>query len=91
MGSTARSAAADDHVHDPALPVRIASPRGWRAAERAQELIGHANERTASGIYTHVMKRKNDDSGDDRRARRSFEPRGNIRDTSDDAAAETRA
>jgi Phage integrase family len=32
--------------------------------KRAQELMGHASERTTLGIYTHAMRRKRDDSAD---------------------------
>jgi integrase len=32
--------------------------------KRAQEILGHASERTTLGIYTHAMRRKSDDSAD---------------------------
>jgi Phage integrase family len=32
--------------------------------KRAQEILGHASERTTLGIYTHSMRRKHDDSAD---------------------------
>ena len=32
--------------------------------KRAQEILGHASERTTLGIYTHAMRRKHDDSAD---------------------------
>jgi integrase len=32
--------------------------------KRAQELLGHASERTTLGIYTHALRRQHDDSAD---------------------------
>jgi integrase len=32
--------------------------------QRAQEILGHASERTTLAIYTHAMRRTRDDSAD---------------------------
>ena len=32
--------------------------------KRAQEILGHASERTTLAIYTHSMRRTHDDSAD---------------------------
>jgi hypothetical protein len=38
--------------------------RGRVPLKRAQEILGHASERTTLAIYTHNMRRTHDDSAD---------------------------
>jgi integrase len=53
--------------------------------KRAQEILGHASERTTLGIYTHAMRRQHDDSADKIAALAGL---GNKRETTGDAATE---
>jgi integrase len=54
--------------------------------KRAQELLGHASERTTLAIYTHTLRRKHDDSADKIAALAGLA--GNNRETTDDEASE---
>lgn len=54
--------------------------------KRAQELLGHASDRTTLGIYTHAMRGQHDDSADKMAALAGLA--GNKRETSDDSTSE---
>jgi len=53
--------------------------------KRAQEILGHASERTTLSIYTHSMRRTHDDSADKIAILAGLSPPlsdlGNFRDT----------
>jgi hypothetical protein len=46
--------------------------------KRAQEILGHASERTTLAIYTHAMRRTHDDSADKIAILASLAPAPNI-------------
>lgn len=54
--------------------------------KRAQEILGHASERTTLGIYTHAMKGQHDDSADKMAALAGLA--GNKRETNGDVGTE---
>lgn len=60
--------------------------------KRAQEILGHASERTTLAIYTHSMRRTHDDSADRIAALAGLsgpvDHLGNIRETTDSAECE---
>ena len=60
--------------------------------KRAQEILGHASERTTLAIYTHTLRRQHDDTADKigspGRAHDAVERSGNNRETIDDAKPE---
>src|SRR6185312_5447268 len=49
--------------------------------KRAQEILGHASERTTLAIYTHSMRRTHDDSADKIAALAGLSDRGNNLET----------
>jgi integrase len=62
-------------MHEAGVPLKV-----------TQDRMGHASERTTIGIYTHAMKRKNDDSADRVAALAGLA--GNKRETNGDADSE---
>lgn len=54
--------------------------------KRAQEILGHADVRTALAIYTHTMKRKHDDSTDKMAEIAGLAPVGDIWETNGDVS-----
>jgi hypothetical protein len=56
--------------------------------KRAQEILGHASERTTLAIYTHSMRRTRDDSADKIAALAGLSDVGNKRETIDSVEPE---
>jgi DNA-binding transcriptional MerR regulator len=56
--------------------------------KRAQEILGHASERTTLAIYTHSMRRTRDDSADKIAELAGLSDMGNKRETNDSVEPE---
>jgi hypothetical protein len=56
--------------------------------KRAQEILGHASERTTLAIYTHAMRRTRDDSADKIAELAGLSNLGNIRETTGSVESE---
>lgn len=56
--------------------------------KRAQEILGHADVRTTLAIYTHIMKRRHDDSADKMAELAGLADVGDIWETNDDPSGE---
>jgi hypothetical protein len=59
----------------------IMDMKGKLTLKRAQEILGHASERTTLAIYTHAMRRTRDDSADKIAELAGLSSLGNIRET----------
>jgi hypothetical protein len=68
---------AGTRMHEPGVPLK-----------RAQEILGHATERTTLAIYTHSVRRTRDDSADKIAALAGLANVGNKRETIDSVEPE---